>query len=165
MFMGKKIISKDLPLSEITLRRYEKPYDMNRRDLIRKLCLSLGLLQPGDSRDVIVDIFEVLLNFSKEKRETDSTVIKEEVTKLRNGYGLALKGVANSNIRRQLKRLRDLFLVEKTNNNYRITEFEGLNVIFEEKILKYHLENIIKRVREYVNALSDQQFNMEKKKK
>ena len=44
-----KTISKDLPLSEITLRRYEKPYATNKRELTRKLCLSLGLLQPGDS--------------------------------------------------------------------------------------------------------------------
>ena len=153
--MGKKTISKDLPLSEITLRRYEKPYQENRRDLIRKLCLSLGLLQPGDSRDIIVDILEVLLNFKKEKKEVDSGIIKEEVIKLRKKYNLQLKGIADSNIRRQLKRLRDLFLVEKVNNNYRITEFEDLNIIFEEKVLKYHLDNIVKRVREYVNALKD----------
>ena len=52
--MTNKTISKDTPLAEITLRKYEKPYNMPRRDLIRKLCLSIGLLQPGDSRDVIV---------------------------------------------------------------------------------------------------------------
>ena len=54
-------ISKDIPLSEITLRKYEKPYEAPSRDLTRKLCLSIGLLQPGDSRDVIVDVFEFLL--------------------------------------------------------------------------------------------------------
>ena len=53
--------SIEAPLSEITLRRYEKPYNLNRRDVVQKLCLSLGLLQPGDSRDVVVDIFYVLL--------------------------------------------------------------------------------------------------------
>src|SRR3989338_5158478 len=50
-------ISKDTPLAELTLRKYEKPYTMSRRDLMRKICLSTGLLQPGDSRDSIVDIF------------------------------------------------------------------------------------------------------------
>ena len=48
-------ISRDTPLAEITLRRYEKPTTEG-RDLVRKLCLSVGLLQPGDSRDVIVDV-------------------------------------------------------------------------------------------------------------
>ncbi len=47
-------ISKDIPLSEITLRRYEKPSKLSERELVRKICLSVGLLQPGDSRDVIV---------------------------------------------------------------------------------------------------------------
>ena len=54
--MQKRTISKDAPLAEITLRRYEKPYEMSKRELLRKICLSIGLLQAGDSRDVIVDI-------------------------------------------------------------------------------------------------------------
>ena len=49
-------VSRDIPLAEITLRRYEKPYDLKDRELVKKVCLSLGLLQPGDSRDVIVDV-------------------------------------------------------------------------------------------------------------
>ena len=53
-------ISKDIPLAEITLRKYEKPTNLKGRDLVRKLCLSIGLLQPGDSRDVIVDILNVM---------------------------------------------------------------------------------------------------------
>ena len=56
MIMVKKLVSRDTPLAEITLRRYEKPNLENRRDFIKKVCLSIGLLQPGDSRDVIVDI-------------------------------------------------------------------------------------------------------------
>jgi hypothetical protein len=59
------IVSKDIPLSEITLRRYEKPTHKG-RDLVKRLCLSSGLLQPGDSRDVVVDVLHVLL---KERRK------------------------------------------------------------------------------------------------
>ena len=66
---------------------------------------------------------------------------------------LALHGIASSNIRRQIKRLRDLFLVEKIKNSYRITEFEDLNVIFEEKIEKFYLKSIVDRVKEYFNSL------------
>jgi len=54
----KKTISKDTPLAEIILRRYEKPTNLSERDLVRKLCFSIGLLQPGDSRDVVVKVQE-----------------------------------------------------------------------------------------------------------
>jgi len=55
--MNKRNVCKEIPLAEITLRKYERPSDLSKRDLIRKLCLSIGLLQPGDSRDIIVDVF------------------------------------------------------------------------------------------------------------
>ncbi|MBI2499628.1 hypothetical protein HYV88_05280 [Candidatus Woesearchaeota archaeon] len=151
--MPKKTISKDIPLSEITLRKYEKPSDLTGRDLLRKLCLSIGLLQPGDSRDVIVEVFQALLHASKSKRFLNSYQVMEEVVKLRKKNNLALRGIAESNIRRQLKRLRDLFLVEKISNNYRITEWEDLGKIFEERIEKYYLENIKLRTKEYFNSI------------
>lgn len=138
-------VSKSIPLSEITLRKYERPYDMPQRELVKKLCLSIGLLQPGDSRDVIVDVFCVLLD----NKEVDGNSIVDEVIKFRKSNNLDLKGVAGSNIRRQLKRLRDLFLVEKNGNVYRINENEKLSHLFEEKIEKFYLKNIVSRVKEY----------------
>lgn len=146
-----KSISKDTPLSEITLRKYEKPNNLDQRELIRKLCLSIGLLQPGDSRDIIVDILNVLvLNKTK---ELDSEEIRTNVIDLRKKQNLQLKGVAASNIRRQLRRLRSLFLIEKIKNNYRITEFETLITTFEEKVEKFYLKNILDRVKEYFQAI------------
>ena len=70
---------KDIALSEITLRKYEKPYDLDKRELVKKICLSLGLLQPGDSRDVIVDILMILIESSKEKKSLNSDEIKSKV--------------------------------------------------------------------------------------
>jgi len=152
--MGEKTISKDTPLSEITLRRYEKP-NLQGRDLVRKLCLSVGLLQPGDSRDVVVDVFHVLL---KEKKELNSEEIREKVIELRKKKNLPLLGIASSNVRRQLKRLRDLFLVEKVVNNYRITENLSLNEIIEEKLERYLLPSVFDRIKEYFKAV-DKEFN------
>ena len=74
-----KHISKDFPLSEITLRRYEKPYKVTRREAIRKLCLSLGLLQPGDSRDVIVDVLQSIVDTSKKKKMISSEEVQKKV--------------------------------------------------------------------------------------
>src|SRR3989338_4281636 len=116
----RQTISRDIPLAEITLRKYEKPFELDRRELVRKLCLSTGLLQPGDSRDVIVDILYVLLHAKKEKQALSSEEIQRFVIESRNDAKAVLQGIAASNIRRQLKRLRDIFLVEKIKNKYRI---------------------------------------------
>tara|TARA_Y100000034_G_C6903647_1_gene418707 strand:- start:199 stop:636 length:438 start_codon:yes stop_codon:yes gene_type:complete len=142
-------VSKDIPLAEITLRKYEKPYDLDKRELTKKLCLSIGLLQPGDSRDVIVDVLMVLI----QNDLLDSRQIEEKVIELRKSYNLELKGIASSNIRRQIKRLRDLFLIENINNQYRINENDSLINIFEEKIEKFYLKSIIERVKEYFKIL------------
>ncbi len=166
--MARKTIAKEAALAEITLRRYEKPqsflleketserkdFAKEERELVRKLCLSIGLLQPGDSRDVVVDVLQVLLDARNERKHLDSEEIRSKVIEMRNKHILEVKGVASSNIRRQLKRLRDVFIVESINNEYRITEFENLDEIFEKRIEKYYLQNILERVREYFKAVS-----------
>ncbi|MEK6903554.1 MAG: hypothetical protein AABW64_02835 [Nanoarchaeota archaeon] len=148
-----KTISRDIPLNEITLRRYEKPYTQDRRELVRKFCLSVGLLQPGDSRDIVVDVFQVMLDARKKRIFLNSKNIGDESINLRKKAGLPLKGVAPSNIRRQLKRLRDLCLVEKIKKDYRITEFEDISLIMEQKVEKYMLETILSRIKEYSRLL------------
>ncbi|MBD3355107.1 hypothetical protein GF361_03930 [Candidatus Woesearchaeota archaeon] len=150
--MGK--ISKDDPLSEITFRRYEKP-NLKDRDLVRKLCLSIGILQPGDSRDVVVDILYTLL---KNRGEMSSEEIREKVIDIRKAKKLPVLGVASSNIRRQLKRLRDIFLVEKVANNYRVMENLSLNEIMEEKLEKFLIPSVLGRVKDYMKAV-DEEFN------
>ncbi len=146
-------MKKELPLSEITLRKYEKPYDLSRRELVKKVCLSLGLLQPGDSRDIIVDVLLVLLESAKEKRELELEGIKNRAIELRKSHSVEIKGIADSNIRRQLKRLRDLMLVEKNANSYKIAEFEPLSRLFEGKIERFLLLQITERVKEYLAEL------------
>jgi len=146
---------KDTPISEIILRKYERPYGIEKRDLIKKICLSLGLLQPGDSRDVIVDILQVLTESQKEKKKLDSIEIGKRVEELRKKENLEIKGVAESNIRRQLKRLRDLMIIEKNNNLYCLSEFESLNKIFEDKIEKFIVQPSIERIKEYLKELDN----------
>lgn len=151
--MQKKTISRDVALAEITLRKYEKPENFKGRDLARKLCLSLGLLQPGDSRDVIVDVLSVML---KSKSELSSDEIEKLVVAERKKHKLPLLGIAGSNIRRQLKRLRDLFILEKVANNYRVNENAKLAELFEEKIEKFLLPSIISRIKEYVKRIDEE---------
>ena len=146
-------ISKDTPLSEITLRRYEKPSNLEGRQLIRKLCLSLGILQPGDSRDIIVDILQILIESSKQKKMLSAETIEKQVLELRKKQHLSNLGTASSNIRRQLKRLREIFLAEKIKNEYRITEFYSLTELLEEKIMKYLVASINERIYEYCELI------------
>lgn len=157
--MGK--ISRDTPLAEITLRRYEKP-TMGERELVRKFCLSVGLLQPGDSRDVVVDVLHTLLKARKNQEELHSEEIKNNVMALRKEAALPMLGVASSNIRRQLKRLKDLHLIETNANLYRITEFNHLSEIFEEKVQNFLLNSILSRVKDYIQKI-DEEFKADKK--
>ncbi len=144
-------ISIDTPLAELTLRKYERPTPgMGKRDLVRKLCLSLGLLQPGDSRDIVVDVLQVMLEAQNELTSKD---VESRVIEKRKQEKLELLGIAPSNIRRQLLRLRDLFLVEKVKNNYRIRENALLRTIFEESLEKYYLDSILNRVKEHIDAV------------
>ena len=144
---------KDIPLSEITLRRYEKPYDSGKRELVRKVCLSLGLLQPGDSRDIIVDILMILEDARKNRQWLSSFEIRDKVQAARKENSQDEKGLAESNIRRQLKRLRDALLIDKQENKYRLSEFASIKEIFESKIEKFLVPQIIERIKEYLQKL------------
>lgn len=144
---------KDLPLNEITLRRYEKPYDSSKRELMRKVCLSLGLLQSGDSRDIIVDVMLVLEEARKERKMMSSFEVRDEVERVRKENSQEIKGLAESNIRRQLKRLRDIMLVDKSGNMYRLSEFAPLSELFENKIEKFVIPQVIDRIKEYLGKL------------
>ncbi len=152
-----KTIAKDIPLMEITLRRYEKPASLSERELVRKLCLSVGLLQPGDSRDVIVDILNVLIKARKKNLNVTSDEICSLVIEERKRLKLAMLGIASSNIRRQVKRLKDLLLIEKRLNAYRIVEHNSLAEVFEDNIEKFLLPSIISRIKEYLKKIDEMQ--------
>ena len=150
-----KTISKDVPLAEITLRRYERPLNLGERELVRKLCLSIGLLQPGDSRDVIVDILTVMVKAKRQQKNLTSDEICHLVIEERKNLKLPMLGIAASNIRRQLKRLKDILLIEKRLNAYRIAEHSHLVEIFEERIEKILLQSISSRIKEYLKKIEE----------
>ena len=144
---------KEEHFGEITLRKYERPYQSSHRELVKKVCLSLGLLQPGDSRDIIVDIMLVLEEARKQKSWLSSFEIRDKIELVRKENSLEIKGIAESNIRRQLKRLRDAMIIDKQENKYRMSEFAPLKEIFETKIEKFLIPQIIERVKEYLGKL------------
>lgn len=147
-------MARDIPLNEVILRKYEKPYSADKREIIKKVCLSLGLLQPGDSRDIIIDILTVLIEAQKSREMITSDEIKARVESIRKDGGFEMKGIAESNIRRQLKRLGDMMIIDKLENTYRLSEFETLETIFNNKFEKFIIPQTIERIKEYLRAIN-----------
>jgi len=142
--MSKRAL-KDLPLQEITLRKYEEPANLEGRELAKKFLLSVGLLQPGESRDVIVDIFHTLLLARKEKQVL---AIEHVLETLKNKAG-----ASPPNVRRQLRRLKELKLVEKLPDGYRITEFSTIGPIIDSFIVQFVVNPSVERIKQYAQAL------------
>src|SRR3989344_593470 len=80
---------------------------------------------------------------------------KNLIIEARKEGNLPLVGVADSNIRRQLKRLREIYLVEKIKNRYRINEHDSLSNIFSERIEQYLLQNVLSRIRDYLGKIDE----------
>ena len=155
---AEKKVSSDTPLFELTLRKYEKPQTKKERELVKRLCLSLGVLQPGDSRDVVVDVLHVLLKGRKKRQLLSVEDVEKKIIINRKLHKLEMQGIAPSNIRRQIKRLRNLMLVEKIKSRYRISEFLGMSEIFADKIEKFLLLGVLQRVKDYL-AAADELFS------
>ena len=132
---------KDIPLQEITIRKYESPVGLDRKELMRKFLLSVGLLQPGESRDVIVNIFELLLE-NKGKGFEPTEILRALGEK---------RGASAPNIRRQLKRLRNLKLVEKRQDGYQICE--SIPAVVENFIEPFVVKQTVERLKEYSKLL------------
>ncbi len=146
-YMQKRAL-KDLPLQEITLRKYEEPAALSGKELSKKFLLSIGLLNPGESRDVIVDIFDLLLTVRKNKQFLQ---IENFLEKLKDK-----PGASAPNIRRQLRRLKDLKLIEKLPEGYRITEFGEIKPVISNYITEFLVSPALDRVKQYAEALDSQ---------
>lgn len=138
-------ISSETPLSEIVLRKFEKPYSMSVRSAIRRFCVSIGLLQPNDSRDSIVDVLLIFLKAKKERDFLDVSDIKSELGKTDND-------IAVSNVRRQIKRLKDYTLVEKRPEGYRLSEFGKLSEAIS-RMEKLFVKPSLERIKEYASLI------------
>lgn len=136
---------RDAPLQEITLRKYEMASNQSTEEMSRKFLLSVGLLQPGDSRDTISQIFHMLLVARKSKQALQISNFLEQLE--------GKPGASAPNVRRQLRRLKDMKLIEKAGNGYRITEFGDISSIVENYIIPFVINQSVERLREYSKSL------------
>ncbi|MBD3311924.1 hypothetical protein GF352_00490 [archaeon] len=138
---------QDLPVFEFTLRKFEKPSG-DFKELLRKFCISIGLLQPGDSRDVIVPLLGLFIKAGKDKKYLPVEKVYKYLINNKES------GVSQSNIRRHLLRLKDLDLIEKTPNGYRIREWLTLKELLTD-VIKFKVEPTINRVMEYAELIDE----------
>lgn len=143
---------EDNPFDEITLRSYGNISGLSGRELIKKILISLGLLQPHDKRDIIIDVFHTLYLSKKEKVWLSSKEVNNKVIANRKELNLSINGTAPSNIRRILKQLIDYGLVEKQKARYRVKEFQTLDVVFDQ-IVEKRFNHIITRITSYMKSL------------
>ena len=136
---------KDVPLQEITLRKYEEPSNLSGRELTKKFLLSIGLIRPGESRDIVVDIFHTLILARNKKEHIDIPMLSE---KLKNKQGASIP-----NINRQLRRLKNMKLIEKSNDGYRVTEFSSLQPVIDNYIVNYLINPAVDRIKQYAKHL------------
>ena len=130
-------VHREIPISEITLRKFEKPHG-DKREISRKFLMSVGLLQPGESRDFLLDIFLFFIKHRGKIMRTRDVVQNVDVSQ--------------SNLRRHLKRLRDAGFVERISGGYRIRENMKIGEIVDE-ILLQNINSSLARVREYAREL------------
>ena len=142
----KRVVLKEIPLSEICLRKFEKP-SQDLEDVLRKFCISIGLLQKGDSRDSIIDVLKVLLRAKKDRKMLSSEEIKLQAEEIRK------EKIVGSNVRRHLLRLKQIGIVEEIKNRYRIKEFLSLREIFETYIENFLIKPTIQRIKEYCDEI------------
>lgn len=146
-----KRVFKDIPIDEITLRRFEKPLNNDLKSLIRKFAISIGLLQPGDSRDIMSQLLFSFINASKRQ---EFLLVDDIIAQFKNE-----KGGTPNNIRRHIRRLKDLSIIERTTYGYRLKEFLPLSEIFEEYILKYTINPSIARLKEYCKTIDENDYS------
>lgn len=142
-----KTTLRDAPLQEITLRKYEEPIGLEKKEVARKFLLSVGLLQPGESRDILVDIFYELINARTSKQILGIPQLLERLK--------SKPGASASNIRRQLRRLRAFKLADKTPQGYRITEFGKLEPVINNYIEQFVIKPSLERIRAYARKLDE----------
>lgn len=145
----RKRLYKDMPLASISIGEFEKPgqdYFTN----LRRFCISIGVISPGESRVGIVYILDVLLKERKAHPEgIDSYSIVKEL------YKTDVK-IVYANILRDLRKLMSVGLVEKLDGKYRVKQNMTLSEILETFIKPYIVERILKRVLEYASKIDEQ---------
>lgn len=121
---------------EIVLRKLEKSDGevQTRNSMIRKVVLSLGLVNPKESRTLVFDIFDILLSLSNENLS-----ISDIHSRLKD----ANKDVSIKSVYYHIERMRAKGIVEKIRGNYRLLGGKNFGVEIKDKYEKEASEVLI----------------------
>ncbi len=105
---------EDLIKNEICFRELSLPSDIraNNKALVKWLALSIGLINPGDKRDGIVDVFAVLVEGLREAMPLTIEEITRRASRRRD------KAISEKTAYYHIKRLKDMGLVSKVKAGY-----------------------------------------------
>jgi hypothetical protein len=107
---------------------------LTKNGLIRYICLSLGLINPNESRVLIFDIMQALIEFHFEEIEPDINQLMEKINKIRENK----KPAQIKAVRYHLFQLKKRGIIERKNGKYRFS----LPPLAENKDLGQILEQI-----------------------
>jgi len=145
----RKRLYRDKPLAGISLNEFEKPgsdYITN----LRRFCISIGVISPGESRIAIVHILDILLKTRKQNPGgLDSYTLIKEL------YQSDIK-IVYANILRDVRKLIAVGIVERIDNKYRIKENMKLKEILDTFIKPYVIEKILNKIGEYAEKIEEQ---------
>jgi hypothetical protein len=145
------LLMNTTPVDSIVLRLYPRT-ESSGRELIHTICLSYGLVQPKDSRNCIIDVLLILFPAQKQEQWLTSKQIHEQVITYRTEQKIKLDGTAESNIRRILKQLLDIGVVERKTAKYRILEWNDPAEVFD-TMYRNHTERILLRNKEFLKRI------------
>ncbi len=141
-----KRVYKDRPLTGISLNEFEKPgqdYATN----LRRFCISIGVISPGESRIAVVKILDILLR--AKNKEPDGLDSRQLIKDLHQ----ANVKIVYANILRDLRKLIAIGLVEKRGNRYRIKENLPLKDLLSSFVKPYIIDRILNRVEDYADSI------------
>ncbi|MFN3910357.1 MAG: hypothetical protein ACK4J0_03960 [Candidatus Anstonellaceae archaeon] len=131
MIPESELISKEYLVRDMQLLGEVK---LTKKGLIRYICLSLGLIQPNESRTLIFDIMEALIFFHFKDEEPTTKQIIEKINKIRvNKPPAKLKAILY-----HLNQLKKRGLIVQKNGKYSFV----MPALAESKDLGFALEQI-----------------------
>ena len=121
-----------MPLPKIAVPTYELEVPSLKKNikyrpfLVKEEKILIIAMESEDTKQIAEAVKTVISNCIITKgikvEQLSSFDIENNVIEFRKNNKLPLQGIASSNIRRQLLRLREIFILEKVKNSYRINE-------------------------------------------
>ncbi len=138
-----KLIEKEITLRSL---RFTKEVAETRRSLIRWLALSLGVINPGESRQGAISVFDAMLHFQfNEKRDPD-------VTELIDYIGSAWGPINEKTLRYHLLQLKNSRMISNKKGKYFMSQPIDGDRYDEASWLNYYFSTEIDPIKDRVIA-------------